>query len=184
MFDCASRLRQFRFEIPFVKGENKVQGSVESQWLRRVILSTDTDAPGIAKRQLVPVTGYKTIDFEPIRVACQQLKGRVTVYQVVIDSKEMSALQPLLQGSLMTAVNEGSHKFAEVFLNTEEKTKYTEKLRKLYKQFLEFNQQGMEIMREWVKVNQGFAGLFEALCQGLTTLEQKLAPYLKLEMGY
>jgi hypothetical protein len=102
---------------------------------------------------------------------------------VAIDAKEMSALQPLLQGSLMTAVNEGSHKFAEVFLNTKTRTKYTEKLRDLYRRFLTLNIQGMEVMAEWVKLpsNQGFQGLFQALGEGLETLKGKLAPFIGTE---
>jgi hypothetical protein len=87
----------------------------------------------------------------------------------------MVALQPLLQQSLMTAVNEGSHKFAEVFLSGNAKTKYTERLRELYRKFLFLNQQAMDIMRDWVVTNDSFKGLFAALLDGLANLEQKLA---------
>jgi hypothetical protein len=180
VFENSTNLRFFKFEAPFLKGEKKLQGSVDSQWIRRTILKTNTSVPGISKRQLVPVAGLTIIEYEPIQVAGRQLKERLKAYRQALATRDMAALQPLLHGSLMTAVNEGPAKFAEVFLSGSAKTKHTERLRASYQQFLEVNREGLQIMDGWVQTNTQFAELFKELQAGMVTLTDKLAPYLAL----
>jgi hypothetical protein len=136
--------------------------------------------PGISKRQLVPVSGLTIIEYEPIQVTGRQMKERLKAYRQAIPARDMASLQPLLHGSLMTAVNEGPAKFAEVFLSGSAKTKHTEKLRASYQEFMELNQKGLEVMDDFVRSNPQFADLYKELQAGMVTLTEKLAPYLAL----
>jgi hypothetical protein len=180
VFECNANLREFYFETPFLKGETKLQGSVESQWIRRVILKTGDSMPYICKRQLVPVSGCLIKEYEPIRVACRLMKERVNKYVKVIEEKDTNSLPTLLKGSLLVEVNEGSTAFAVAFLGESVvRTKQTEKLRELYRQFLLLNEKGLDIHREFVKTEIAYEKLHEQLENGFKKLSAALGPYLK-----
>jgi hypothetical protein len=178
VFELNTHLRAFSFDTPFVKGETRVQGSVEEQCLRRTILNVDGSIPAVTRRGFVPVSRIRVIEFDPIRVQKRAMKERLGVYEKAIQDKDMNALQPLLHGSLMTAVNEGPTKIAEVFLSGTTKTKQTEKLWEIFRRFLALNKAGLELMREHVKKTPVLAELFTELEAGMKILEGKLDPFL------
>lgn len=178
VFECSNKLSMFKFETPFVKGEKKLQGSVETQWQRRTILKVKTAMPSVIKRVEVPPEGYIVREYEPIRVSIRQIKERLVLYENAIAKNDAQAIQPLLHGSLLVQVNEGPTKMAEVFLGSPLRTKYTEKMRKLFQRFLDLNAQGLAIHGRFVAQNPGFQELQNQLEEGLKNLTMKLAPYL------
>ena len=178
VFEENSNVSQFKFEAPFVKGEKKIQGGVDTQWLRRTILRTVSVIPSIVKREIVPPCGYIVMEYEPIRVSCKQMKERLAMYYVVINKKDMPALFPLLQGSLLAQVNEGPLKIAEVFLSSGPRTKYTEKLRDLFRQFLMLNETGLELVKEYVKTDPTYGSLLTMMIEGMDNLRTQMTPYL------
>ena len=100
------------------------------------------------------------------------------MYYLVIGKKDMPALFPLLQGSLLAQVNEGPLKIAEVFLSSGPRTKYTEKLRDLFKQFLMLNQTGLDLVKEFVKTDPSYGQLLEMMIEGMDNLRNAMTPYL------
>lgn len=178
VFECSNKLSQFKFETPFVKGEKKLQGNVETQWQRRTILKVKTAMPSVLKRVEVPPEGFIVREYEPIRVAYRQIKERLALYTSAIAKKDIQAIQPLLHGSLLVQVNEGPTRMAEVFLGTPLRTKYTEKMRKIFKQFIDLNGEALAIHSLFVSKNPGFAELQKQLEAGLANLTTKLAPYI------
>ena len=180
VFECSNKLSMFKFETPFVKGEKKLQGSVESQWQRRTILKVKAVMPAVTKRIEVPPEGYIVVEYEPIRVSIRQIKERIQQYEAAIAKNDYQAIQPLLHGSLLVQVNEGPTKMAEVFLGTNLRTKYTEKMRGLFQKFLELNAQGLAIHGAFFRTNPGFQELQNQLEEGFRNLTQKLSPYLNL----
>ncbi|OHT04801.1 Dedicator of cytokinesis family protein [Tritrichomonas foetus] len=178
VFECGSKLGMFKFETPFVKGEKKLQGSVETQWQRRTILKVKAVMPAITKRVEVPPEGFIVVEYEPIRVSIRQIKERIQQYEAALAKQDHQAIQPLLHGSLLVQVNEGPTKMAEVFLGSNLRTKYTEKMRRLFQTFLELNAQGLAIHGAFVRLNPGFQELQNQLEEGFKNLTAKLSPYL------
>lgn len=178
VFECSNKLSQFKFETPFVKGEKKLQGNVETQWQRRTILRTKTTMPSVLKRVEVPPEGFIVREYEPIRVAIRQIKERLVLYENAIAKDDAQAIQPLLHGSLLVQVNEGPTKMAEVFLGSSLRTKYTEKMRGLFQKFLDLNAKALAIHGIFVAKNPGFQELQNQLEEGFRNLTAKLAPYL------
>ena len=178
VFEENSNVSQFKFEAPFVKGEKKIQGGVDTQWLRRTILRTEGVIPSIVKREVVPPCGYIVVEYEPIRVSCKQMKERLQIYHLVLNKGDMPALLPLLQGSLLAQVNEGPLKIAEVFLSSGPRTKYTEKLRDLFRQFLMLNEKGLEMVQDFVKSDPSYGSLLTMMIEGMDNLRKQMTPYL------
>lgn len=179
VYEQGNKIQKFKFEAPFVKGGHKAQGTVDIQWLRRTILKVDSFMPSITKRVEVPSTGVIVIEYEPIRVSIRQLKERLSAYKEALETKNATAIQPLLHGSLLTSVNEGPVVMAEKFLNTPLRTKYTESMRKQFKLFLEYNHQGLLLHSQMAKENPTFAPLQQQLEEGFKHLSEKLNPYLE-----
>ena len=179
-FEINSHVKKFSFETPFMKGSKKLQGSVENQWLRRTFLNIRNEMPSVTKRVELLPEDIVNVEYEPIRVSCRQLKERLTAYELAIQTKSISQIQPLLNGSLCVQVNEGPTKMAEVFLGGNLKTKYTEKMRAVFKKFLELNKVALEIHREASNNNPNFAALQEQMDIGYESLSKKLAPYLNI----
>ncbi|KAH0803728.1 Dedicator of cytokinesis family protein [Histomonas meleagridis] len=179
VYEQGNKLKSFKFEAPFVKGERKAQGSVDTQWLRRTILKVNQMMPSLTKRVEVPKEGIIIIEYEPIRVSIRQLKERLNAYKEALEKKDTNAIQPLLHGSLLTTVNEGPVVMAEKFLSTSLRTKYTESMRKKFNLFLEYNKKGLELYNELVKSNPKFKPLQDELEEGFKNLSDKLKPYLE-----
>ena len=168
---------KFYYDTPFVKGDSKAQGTVETQWLKRTILSVGTSMPFIVKRQLVIST--KMVESEPIRVSYRQLRERVDLLRDAITTKDMRKIQQLLHGSLLVQVNEGPSKMAEVFLKENVKeTKYTTKLRQAFQEFLKVNKQGLDIHSKWCEENSEFIPLQHELQCGFDALSEKLKSFI------
>jgi hypothetical protein len=72
---------------------------------------------------------------------------------------------------------------AEVFLSVTsedpEYTKYAEKLRDAFRDFLKINKRGLLKHGQWVRENPAFRMLQDELESGYVSLEEKLAPYIK-----
>ena len=177
-FEINSHVNKFYFETPFMKGSKKLQGSVENQWLRRTFLNVRDEMPNVVKRVTLRPDDIVNVEYEPIRVSCRQLKERLAAYELAIQTKSISQIQPLLNGSLCVQVNEGPTKMAEVFLGGNLRTKYTEKMRSIFRKFLELNAVALEIHREASKDNPNFQALQEQMDIGFKDLKAKLEPYL------
>ena len=177
-FEINSHIHKFYFETPFMKGSKKLQGSVENQWLRRTFLNIRDEMPNVVKRVTLNPSDIVNVEYEPIRVSCRQLKERLAAYELAIQTKSISQIQPLLNGSLCVQVNEGPTKMAEVFLGSNLRTKYTEKMRSIFRKFLELNAIALEIHREASKDNPNFQALQEQMDIGFKDLKAKLEPYL------
>ncbi|OHT16050.1 hypothetical protein TRFO_13553 [Tritrichomonas foetus] len=177
LFEQNHNIKTFFFDTPFTKDGDKAQGSIESQWIRRTILTVQDEMPSLVKR--VPVINVVEKEYFPLRVAYRQLRDRITQLRNAICQRDYRAIQQLLHGSLLVQVNEGATKMAEVFLKPGyEKTKYTEKLINAFVAFQKVNQQGLKIHGKWVHDNPMFTPLHQELESGLTGLIEKLALYL------
>jgi flagellar motor component MotA len=93
----------------------------------------------------------------------------------------MKALQPLIQGSLVTQVNEGPKKIAEVFLGrgSQHDPNGVAELRQLFREFLETSQKALELHETYAQENPVYRLLQESLVDGLNRLTSAVQPYLK-----
>ncbi|OHT07539.1 hypothetical protein TRFO_05169 [Tritrichomonas foetus] len=172
-----NNFQHFYFDTPFVKGDSKAQGTVETQWLRRTVLTVENIMPFIVKRQ--KVTSVKTINIEPIRVSYRQLRERVNMLRNATLTKDMRQVQQLLHGSLLVQVNEGPSKMAEVFLGKDCKdNKYTKKMKHEFSEFLKVNEEGLELHAKWCVENAEFIPLQHELQSGFENLKAKLEEYI------
>lgn len=167
-------LKSFFFDVPFVKGEKKkAQGSVENQWIKHNVLTTQIPLPNIVCR--AEVIEYAEIDYEPIRVAYRQLKDRIELLRRAIQVRDMRQVQQLLHGSLLAQVNEGPVKIAEVFLTPPDGDKRRkDKIRKAFSDFYETNAEGVKLHAEWVTQNKDFIPLQVQLENELESLKDKM----------
>lgn len=167
---------QFYFDTPFVPGSNKAQGTIETQWIRRTVISTVLKMPCPLRRVEINPAKGKEIEYEPIRVAYRQIRNRTKSIISAINEADYQTIQQLLHGSLLAQVNEGPAKIAEVFLTGHSPLR--PKLKKEFQRFLEANERGVKKHAEWVADNQAFLALQVQLEAGMDALREKLTPLL------
>ena len=109
---------QFVMEMPFTKS-GKAQGDVADQWLKRIYFTVGGAFPFMLKR--LPVTRQETRDVPPVRNAIDLIADRVLALQAELNRKTVNtkALQILLHGVLLAAVNVGPLEIGRVFLDRE-----------------------------------------------------------------
>ncbi|EAX87232.1 Dedicator of cytokinesis family protein [Trichomonas vaginalis G3] len=177
-FEQNSHIKVFCFATPFMKGSNKLQGSVSSQWLRKTVLKINTEMPSTKKRIVVNPEDVENIEIEPIKVSIHHLEDRLKQYDAAIEANNISQIQPLLNGSLCVQVNDGPIKMAEVFLTEKKRTLLTEHMRKLFRQFIDVNKKALEIHRKFSQGNKDNLALQDEMDKGFDNLKSKLAQYL------
>lgn len=171
-------LKTFYFDTPFTKGgNNKAQGAIDQQYIRRTLLTVENPMPYIVKRsKIIDITEK---EFAPIRVSYRQLKDRIAMFRSAIEQKDYRAIQQLLHGSLLVQVNEGPSKMAEIFLADDyEKSKYTQKMKTAFQQFVKINQRALNMHGKWVIDNPAFVPLQHELESGLISLVEKLSKWI------
>ena len=179
LFEQSHNLTSFCFDIPFVQGKSKAQGSIDQQMLLRTIINTKFEMPYILKRQRINESDIKKVIIQPIRVSYRQLRERITMLHNAIERNDIQQIQQLIHGSLLVQVNEGPSKMAEIFLKDPDKNdKYVIKLKNAFHEFLEENANGLKIHAKWVIDNPEFVALQQELESGFNSLKEKLSEYI------
>jgi hypothetical protein len=201
VFEQHHELTRFFYDRPFSKSS---QSSIESCWLIRTVFTLPHPMPYIVKRVEIPADHIEKFEFSPIQHACQDLRSQVEKMEECLNTLQLheksfteptasglaeigrvfAALQPMLQGSLLTQVNEGAMKIAEVFLGRDEAkggddAEYREELRGIFRGFLDVMQRGVAAHEKWAQIKPVYLALQEKLEDGLTTVTSALQPYLK-----
>ena len=106
----------FVMEMPFTKS-GKAQGDVADQWLRRIYFTVDGAFPFLQKR--LRVAREEARDVPPVRNAIDLIADRVLALQAELARRTVNtkALQILLHGVLLAAVNVGPLEIGRVFLD-------------------------------------------------------------------
>lgn len=163
IFEKYTNVSQFYFEIPFIRdvtdksnGDDPSnvktkQGTVENQWLRRTVLTTEYPMPSIFKR--VKVIKIETLDIEPIVFWTTTVAKKVEELRVSVISENVSQIQPLLNGILLVQVNDGPLKLAEVHLKDKPNTSNTVAMKEQFKILLEFLERGIATTRKSIDGN-------------------------------
>ena len=173
-------LSRFYSDTPFVKGEKKLQGTVESQWIRRTILTTVHALPSIVERAQVLPDRIQVIEYEPIRVAYRAIRDRVQALERAIEVKNWPELGQLLHGSLLAQVNEGPTKIAEVFLTKGPESKRKQKMRLEFSRFSSVLVKATKLHGEWVTTNPEFVPLQVQLENSLESFISMLSNYVEI----
>lgn len=182
-FDNFHFVNSFYYESPFTES-GAAQGSVEHQWLERNVLLTADKLPNTSMRSLV--VKEITVKMPPIRVAYRQLHSRVISLDSAINHGTFENLQIMLSGNILTSVNEGVSRIAEVFLgdasikdfDDQVYVKYRLKLKNAFEDFLEKNREGVERHKLYAAQHLKFQELQKQLEIKLDEMEVKLSPYL------
>jgi hypothetical protein len=176
-FEQNHNVNKFYFDLPFSKS---AQSSIEHCWLKRTIFVLPHAIPYLNSRVKVPAENIQRLEYSPIEYCCQSLQHQVDLIQDAVIREDWRALQPLLQGSLITQVNEGPMKMAEVFLTGATENDHTKNLRQIFRLFLETNAAALEKhARRFVSSNPIYIQLQEELDLGLKRLGSALQPFLK-----
>jgi hypothetical protein len=175
VFEQNHNVSRFYYDLPQYKGGHEI----EHLWLKRVMIRLTNPLPYIASRVKIDHQAIETAQFRPIEYSCQSLQQQVDKIKEAATLKDFTALQPLLQGSLITQVNEGPKKMAEVFLTGANEDEHTMMLRKLFRKFLNANSIGVQAHQEYVKTVPVFQPMQEQLEAGLNRLRSTIQPYLK-----
>ena len=178
-FEKSTDFGSFFCDTPFVKGGNQAQGSVEQQWLSRAVLNVKYAMPYILRRQLLGPDDITITELQPIRVSYRQLKMRVNTLKEAIERVDFRQIQQLLHGSLLTQVNEGPSKLAEVFLSKGEDTKYTRKLKEAFVEFVNVHESGLKIHAKFVAQNPAFVPLQHELETSFASLREIIEGVVK-----
>jgi hypothetical protein len=176
-FDLKHNIAAFYFDTPFTKG-GRAQGSLGEQWIRRTVLTLDVLMPTVTKIAFCKASAITKEEYEPIRVAYMQLKGRVAVLRQALNERDYGKVQQLLHGSLLVQVNEGPGKIAEVFLSAGQERRYVRMLRQTFRDFLTVIEEALVFHRNWVVTQPEFRRLQDELEAGFTSLGERLAEYL------
>jgi hypothetical protein len=178
VFEQNHNVVKFYFDVPYQKSS---QASIEHCWLRRTIFTLPHPMPYIVKRVEVPPENIEKVMFSPIEYSCQNLQAQVDRMEEAMSRKDFTALQPLLQGSLLTQVNEGPKKIAEVFLMGDQEKQNDAKvaeLRQVFRTFLDVQQRAVVLHDDFAQKTPVYRILQENLVDGLNRITTTLQPYL------
>lgn len=178
-FEKSTDFRSFFCDTPFVKGGNQAQGSVEQQWLSRAVLTVKYAMPYFLRRQVLGENDITITELQPIRVSYRQLKMRVNTLKEAIERVDFRQIQQLLHGSLLTQVNEGPSKLAEVFLSKGEENKYTHKLKEAFVDFVNTHEAGLKLHAKFVAQNPAFVPLQHELETSFASLKEIIEGVVK-----
>ena len=176
LFELNRMLSRFYFDLPYSKDAQK---SLEHLYLKRTIFTIRSPVIHILPRVLIPPEDVKKNIFSPIEYSCQLLQAQIDKIDDATHKGDIKTLQPLIQGSLLTQVNEGPKRVAEVFLTGAKEDKYTQALRKLFRTFLTVNQRAVLEHGKWAANNPMFKDLQEELENGMKRITSTIQPFLK-----
>lgn len=170
-----SQYNEFYFDTPFVPGQMNPQGTVETQWIRRTVITSESFLPNMSRRAVVDHKLTKIIDYEPIRVSYRMLRDRTKDIYNAIAAKNTQLVQQLLYGSLCAQVNEGPARIADIFMPSDSPKK--EKLAREFKNLLQALQDGLEYHEEAVIEDQQSESMQAMMESSFENLKMKLAAY-------
>ncbi|EAX89875.1 Dedicator of cytokinesis family protein [Trichomonas vaginalis G3] len=168
----------FYFDTPYVIGSNEAQGPIDKQCRRRAIFELEHPMPYILKRQ--QIISFSTKEYNPAKVSLRMIKDRTYEMVSLIETKNTSGIQQMLNGNLLVQVNVGPKRIAEVFLGgqaeIDEKTSL--KLKKAFADFLEINQKALKIHAEYIRQNPMFISMQQELESGFEALKELISKYI------
>ena len=176
VFEKNNNVQDFYFDLPFYKGKGK---TIENTYLQRTMYHLNHPIPYMVKRVFVEKENITVTEYSPIQKCCLDLTQIIEKIDEAIAKEDFQALQPLLQGALLTQVNDGPKKMAEVFLTGGIENENTDKLRKLFRQFLRANSEGVKLHGQYASTHPVWQVLQEQLEPGLNDLTSSLQPFLK-----
>jgi hypothetical protein len=174
-FEQNHNVTQFFYDLPVYEGGR----SFEHCGLKRTIFTLPTPMPYINSRVKIPPEAITEEKYSPLKRACQELLKQVDRISEAAKLADYPSLQALLQGSLITQVNEGPKKMAEVFLAGANESADTIELRRIFRKFLKANSRGVQVHQGFLKENPVHQPLQDELDAGLGRLRSTLQPFLK-----
>jgi len=176
-FDRSNNLTRFIFETPFTQDGN-AHGSVEDQYKRKTILTTELPFPYIKKRLLV--VNKQEEELEPIENSIETLVSQTQKLSLEVKNKppNTKGLQSLLQGSLILQVHAGPFKICSVFLgnSTNYPSPHVQRLRQAFRHFLKVCKEGLDLNGKLIGPEQYH--FQKQLEQGFNELKAKITPYI------
>ncbi|XP_058447960.1 dedicator of cytokinesis protein 9 isoform X2 [Malaya genurostris] len=167
----------FMYETPFLPNGG-ARGSVEDQWKRRTILTTQYSFPYVLKR--IPVKERQSVELSPIEVAIDEMQAKVAeLEEVVLGPIDLKKLQLRLQGSVAVTVNAGPLAYASAFLDPKNSSKYSadkvEDLKEIFREFIRICYTALQINANVISSDQreyhnALKENYENLCSALSDL--------------
>ncbi|XP_058818406.1 dedicator of cytokinesis protein 9 isoform X4 [Topomyia yanbarensis] len=167
----------FMYETPFIPNGG-ARGSVEDQWKRRTILTTQYSFPYVLKR--IPVKERQSLELSPIEVAIDEMQAKVAeLEEVVLGPIDLKKLQLRLQGSVAVTVNAGPLAYASAFLDPKNSSKYSidkvEDLKDVFRDFIRICYTALQINANVISSDQreyhsALKENYENLCSALSDL--------------
>jgi hypothetical protein len=178
VFEQNHDVSQFYFDIPLKPG---TQPMAERR-LKRYIFTSLHSLPYIVQRVEIPKHKIDVRELSAIDANCKDLLLQCEKIEDASRRKNFFSLSPTLKGALLTEVNEGPIKMAEVFLsdnNDEVKNQDSRMtLRALFRRFIQANAEGLQAHQQYANDNPILMPLQEMLYEGLNKLNSALQPYL------
>ncbi|XP_038110959.1 dedicator of cytokinesis protein 9 isoform X3 [Culex quinquefasciatus] len=167
----------FMFETPFTPNGG-ARGSVEEQWKRRTVLTTQYSFPYVLKR--IPVKDRQSFELSPIDVAIDEMQAKMgELEEVVLGPIDAKKLQLRLQGCVAVTVNAGPLAYASAFLDPKNGSKYpadkVEDLKDVFRDFVRICYTALQINANVICSDQreyhnALHENYEALCSALSDL--------------
>eukprot|EP01119_Soliformovum_irregulare_P010808 TRINITY_DN2664_c0_g1_i3.p1 TRINITY_DN2664_c0_g1~~TRINITY_DN2664_c0_g1_i3.p1 ORF type:complete len:1856 (+),score=717.09 TRINITY_DN2664_c0_g1_i3:584-6151(+) len=174
-------LYRFIYSTPFTK-KGGAHGSVREQYLRKTILTVGNpycqSFPGIFKR--IPVISRKEVIVTPIENAIDSMDKMNLKFQVELRANPLNLknLQALLQGSILTTVNEGPLEIGKQFLRHAHRFNedHVTLLKKSLSAFLKLVEEALNVNDIHITSDQ--VHVQEALMDGFNKLQRRMTRYL------
>jgi len=167
------------FRTPFTQ-DGRVRGKLAEQFIRLTTLDTEFPFPHVLTR--IAVKSRSELEVNPVQNAVSSLESRIKQFHIEIQKKEIdkNGLQSLLQGSLLTQVNEGPLEMCTL-LNEEGKYSSEDiaKLRKCLSNFLKVCSEALNLNKTVIAVDQ--KPFQDALEKGKKLLKKKKIAYVSGE---
>jgi hypothetical protein len=174
-FEQNHNVTQFFYDLPVYEGGR----SFEHCGLKRVIFTLPNPMPYVNSRVKIPPEAIGVEKYSPIQRCCQELRKQVERISEAAALADYQSLQALLQGSLITQVNEGPKSMAEVFLTGGTENTDTMELRRIFRKFLKANSRGVQVHQGYLIEHPVHQTLQDELEAGLNRLRSALQPFLK-----
>ncbi|EAY10545.1 Dedicator of cytokinesis family protein [Trichomonas vaginalis G3] len=173
--DIFNHHTQFYYDTPFVPGSTNFVGSIETQWIRRTIITVENCLPSVLRRSFVDPKLTKNVDYEPIRVSYKKLREKTEELENSISNKNLQKIEQKLRSILCENRSEGPEKVAELFMNIDNPKK--QKLVKELTNLLISIEKGLKFVNKNCKLtpeNEVMQAEFE---NGFELLKSKLETY-------
>jgi len=178
-FERNTNLNRFIFSSPFTLTGRSQAETVKDQYKRKTILAVENYFPYVKKRILITSKQENTLS--PIENSIEIMEGRVDAITTEIKTPlpNTKTLHPVLQGSLLAAVNAGPKEICANFLgkNSSEFTSdQVEKLKQTFKDFLKACEDALAINKTLIGPDQ--VEFHKELELGYKDLKQLVETYL------